>query len=142
MTPFSETTIEAILAAFPDWKPFVRQERGRNGDVYAIVEAPAPAVANTADGLWITTENDEVTVWFDRFHSHFDCWEVMSNGDAASSFVEDLLNERIVVASTWRGDEWLSAWPERAGDPVETPPSGIRLRIRSWRGRFNEDRDA
>jgi hypothetical protein len=147
MTPFSHETAQIVFRDFPDWRAFSREERNHDGTLYLVVEVPPPAEANTLLGLVVSTDNDEVTVAFDYYHSHFDEWS--SNDDwahqyAALPFVQGLLSETIAVTSWWRGNEWRGSSQQLAGTDAE--PDHItdfsRIRVRSWKGTFNDDRDA
>lgn len=105
MTPFSNNVASNIFQAFPELKAFAREDPGEDGKTYLIVEVPAPIAADTGHGLTIGTLNDEVTVAFDAYHSHYSSWDESVHEQAAAlSFVEGILAEEVAVASWWRGD--------------------------------------
>jgi hypothetical protein len=147
MNQFSAEVAEEIFASYPEWKPFARVEESSDGTMYLYVEVPSPALAQVEHGLTINTDNEEVTVSFDFYHSHFDSWKVREpdfEHQAALLFVQAVLSEEVAVASWWQGQEWRGSCQVFAG---ESPTPGVtqdfnRIRVRSWRGKRNEDRDA
>ena len=92
----------------------------------------------------IHTDNEEVTVGIDYYHSHFD--SMVGDDDhfgtrAAVEFVRQIVSERIVVVSWWLDDHWRGSSQIEAG----AQPSAAfvkeynRIRVRSWNGTFNAD---
>ena len=111
-----------------------------------MIEPPTPTSANVEHGLRIDTYNDEITVSFDAYHSHFDTWDAEPGYEhvAALPFVRALLTEQIGIASWWHEDQWKgSSQLQRGERPAEEFVDGYnRIRVRSWQGALNEDRDA
>jgi hypothetical protein len=147
VTPAPE---ETLFAAFPEWRSLARSERADDGSTYVVIEVRAPPGANVEYGLIIDTSNQEVTVSFDFHHEHFDEW--VGDGDrfgteAAVELIRRIVSERIAVVSWWHGDSWAGSSQIEAGANPEMPswaaPEAYnRVRIRSWNGSFNVDRDA
>jgi hypothetical protein len=144
---FSLKAKRELLAAFPEWSALVREERGTDGNSYLVIQVAPPQEADVEHGLHIHTDNSEVTVAFDCYHSHFD--SCTGDGDhfctlAAISFVQQLLSERIAVVSWWLNETWRGSAQIQAGtEPEASFVSDFnRVRIRSWRGTFNADRTA
>ncbi|HZL95572.1 MAG TPA: hypothetical protein VFB99_18085 [Vicinamibacterales bacterium] len=146
MDAFSKSAAEQIFESYPEWKAYAREET-YDGATYLVVDVPPPASANAEHGLRIDTHNDEITVSFDFYHSHFDTWnvrEVGSEHEAALPFVQAILSEKVGVASWWRGTEWRGSTHFSRGERphFEFAKDYNRLRVRSWQGNLNEDRDA
>jgi hypothetical protein len=120
----------------------------RFGSEYVLVEVTPPPAANVDEGLWIDTGNDEITVGFDGYHEHFDEWAGESSPfgtQSALEFVQQIVEERVAFLSLWHDDRRVGDEVMNAGEPVEPPTStdtDDRIRVRSWRGTFNLDRDA
>lgn len=139
-----------LWAAFPEWKELARVETDDSGNQYLLIEVKSPAATCIGQGLVIDTSNDEITVSFDHYHSHFDEW--LGDGDqigtlAALEFIKQLVNERVAVASWWEGEQWRGSTQIETGSPVENPSwidtgADLRLRVRSWNGTYNADSDA
>jgi hypothetical protein len=101
-------------------------------------------------GLVIDTSNEEVTVGFDSYHSHFDDWG--GDGDkfgtqAAIEFIKQIVSERTAVVSWWQGEEWRGSAQLESGAKLAEPSWAAqgqydRVRIRSWLGTLNADTDA
>lgn len=136
-----------VLDAFPEWRSLVRKERTDDGSSVEVLEVQAPAGANVTHGLVIDTSNDEITVGFDVYHSHFDEW--VGDGThfgtmAALEFVRQIVSERVAVMSWWNGEQWCGSTQVEAGQALELPswagaPTIDRIRVRSWRGTLNAD---
>jgi hypothetical protein len=141
---------ELLFAAFPGWRRFARTETAEDGGAYTVIEVPAPVAAKVEHGLFIDTSNQEVTVGFDFYHSHFDDWvgDVDCVGtQAALEFIKQVISERVAVVSWWNDDTWCGSVQIEAGTTPEVPSwaapgSYNRIRIRSWKGSYNVDRDA
>ena len=144
------SSVELLFAEFPAWRSLAKREVDTDGSEYTVVEIPPPAEANVEHGLVIDTSNDEVTVGFDAYHSHFNDWVGDGNQfgtQAAIEFIRQVVEEKVAVISWWYGDQWRGSAQLEAGAPVE-PPSWVgaeaynRFRVRSWNGTFNVDSDA
>jgi hypothetical protein len=128
---------------FPDWRPHMRVESGADGSSYFVVEVNPPAVAAVHRGLSIHTDNEEVTVGFDYYHSHFE--SMLGDGEAgeagAVELVQRIIDERIVVVSWWLDDQWKGSQQVEAGarPSAEFVTQYTLIRIRSWNGTFNAD---
>ena len=89
---------------------------------------------------------DEVTVSFDHYHAHFERWGVRERGmehEAASTLVYALLGDELVVASGWDGERWCGSCELAAHEELDPAflNGATRLRIRSWSGKLDADRD-
>jgi len=146
----SVAAAEQLFAEFPEWRALARSEKTADGMEYLVIEVAPPPQAMVEHGLVIDTSNEEVTVGFDSYHSHFDDW--VGDGEqfgtkAAIEFIKQILSERTAVVSWWQGEEWRGSAQLEAGahSPVPNWASAgqyDRVRIRSWRGTLNADTDA
>ena len=144
MDAFSDQAASAIFAAFPGWRQYGREEQREDGTSYLVLQIDPPLEAAVDKVLLIHTDNDEVTVGFDFYHSHFG--SAVGDGNrlgaaAAVEFVRHLVSERIAVASWWLDDDWRGSAQVAAG---ATPIASFvkehnRIRVRSWKGRLNAD---
>jgi hypothetical protein len=144
MDRFSEQAAEEFLAVFPEWRQFARTEQRGDGDSYFVLEVDPPAQAAVDHGLLVHTDNEEVTVGFDFYHSHFD--SAIGDGEhfgtaAAVEFVRQIIMERVAVASWWLDDAWKGSSQIEAGaQPTDSFAKEYnRIRVRSWKGTFNAD---
>ncbi len=141
---FSLAFADDLFRVFPEWRALARvQGEDDLATGYLVVEVPPPSGATEPLHVW--TEGDEVTVFFDAYHTHFE-WPV---GDAVVSsyenpitFIREILAETLVVVSWWNDGEWLGATVQPASEAIK-PWDGCgrttHARIRSWKGTFNRE---
>jgi hypothetical protein len=147
MTPFSVRLREQILASFPEWDAYARDERWQEGETYVVVIVPAPGAAAAALPLRISTYDDEITVDFDYYHSHFERWNAEpgdSRHQSALIYVRDLMAERVIVGSWWQGSH-CKVCAQLVPGAALTPPMNVaytHVRVRSWNGSHNVDSEA
>ena len=148
MSDFSAAASEQLFARHPEWRRYAKSEKEEDGKRFIRLEVPAPAEANAISGLIVSTANDEVTVEFDYYHTHFD--DMVGDGtnfgaEAALSFIEQVLAEKVAAVSWWDGEQWRGSTLVEAGQKPQantfTRPFN-RVRVRSWRGTLNADVDA
>jgi hypothetical protein len=140
-------SLAPVLDAFPEWRGLVRAQTADDGSSFEILEVQALAAADVTHGLVVDTSNDEITVGFDVYHSHFDDWvgDGTSFGTmAAVEFIKQVVSERVAVISWWKGEQWCGSTQLEAGKKPELPswagaPAIDRVRVRSWRGTLNAD---
>jgi len=148
MTEFSAKASEQLFARFPEWRQYAKVEKEADGKAFIRLEVPAPAGANARSGLVVSTANEEVTVEFDYYHSHFD--EMVGDGthvgtETALDLIRRFLAEEVAAVSWWHGDDWRGSTIVNAGEtpePFEFRRPFNRVRIRSWKGTLNADVDA
>ena len=147
MSPFSLQVREEILSRFPEWVDFAVYETYNDSEPYLVVTVPAPLEANTTLPLRISTWDEEITVDFDYYHTHFDRWKPEEGDDrhrSAQLYVIALLEENIAVASWWQGEACKVCSQLEPGDPLvpRLDISYSRVRVRSWKGSHNSDSEA
>ena len=148
MSDFSTKACEQLFARYPSWRQYAKSEREADGKPFVRLEVPAPAAANARSGLVVSTANEEVTVEFDYYHSHFD--DMVGNGinvgtEAALDLIEQLLTEKVAAVSWWHDEDWRGSTLIDAGEkpqPNDFTRPFNRVRIRSWKGTLNADVDA
>ena len=147
VSPFSSRIRAEILAEFPEWVTYSGEEQWKGSESYFVVQIPAPEAAATTLPLRISTWNEEITVDFDYYHTHFERWKPEpgdSRHESASLYVRELLAEHIAVASWWQETHCKLCAQQQPGAPL-TPPFNIaytRVRVRSWRGSHNVESNA
>jgi hypothetical protein len=147
LSPFSVRIREEVLAAFPEWAPHVAEETYEGSDPYLVVTINPPPEAQTALPLRISTWDEEVTVDFDYYHTHFERWnpEVGDNRHkSALLYVRAIMDEQVAAASWWQEEACKVCEQLEPGQPLEPrfKVSYTRVRVRSWRGTLNADSDA
>lgn len=97
LEPYSRWVVPLILAKYPEWEEFGRLVPGAEHGRAVMFEIPCPS-RNVDDGLWISTEHDELTVGFHTHHAHFSDYDIPKSEDhvrwaleEASAYLEDKL---------------------------------------------------
>ncbi len=172
LDPLSRHFARALFAAQPGWRAFAHAVPDPDGGPDALeVRVPPPAGSDLRGPLVVSTEGGKVTVHFDDWHGHYG-WPPgarsgLGSGDPLA-LIADILGERLLAASSWRGDPWRrerwvgsgllrrdetaslspgGAGPERraagahawVGGGFGGPGPPPRVRIRSWRGGHDRD---
>lgn len=93
----------------------------------------------------ITAEDNEITVGFDAFHTHFAAWDESTSEEqsfaGAVSLARDIIAERALVASWWVEEKWSGSQLVEPGYTLERPQfvAGEAVqRVRSWSGLRDE----
>jgi hypothetical protein len=124
MSPFSSQIREEILATFPEWEPFVTSETYKGSQSYMVVTVPPPLEAKAEHPLRISTWDEEVTIDFDYYHTHFDRWNPEEGDDRTKSallYTKAVLEEQIAVASWWQGDHCKLCSQIESGASLKPP---------------------
>jgi len=171
LNPFAERFAKALFSKWPDWKSHAKifeSPKVPPGSLWVTI--PNPYDDDFSD-LGIATYLIEVIVFFDFDHHHFDPtdygWEndpyppamqiiqddaihlepFEHENDAfkdAIEFIENLLEERLIIVEKTKGDETYVVGPV-SPDEIETlikNSKGRKLKLRSWKGTFNKELDA
>ncbi len=147
MSPFSLRIREEVLGTFPEWAPYVTEETWKDSEPYLVLIVPALRGANTELPLRISTWDEEVTVDFDYYHTHFERWTANPGDTRHQSglmYVQELMAEKLAVASWWQGSHCKVCGQVEPGGSLK-PSLHIaytHVRVRSWNGTHNVDSDA
>lgn len=136
-----------MLASYPEWAPFAVEETYKGSEPYLVVAVAPPPEAKTDLPLRIITWDEEVTVDFDYYHTHFDRWNPDEGDDRHKSallFVQAILEERIAAVSWWQGELCKVCSQHVPGESLHPrfKVSYSTVRVRSWRGSLNAIGDA
>ena len=143
LNDYSRRFAEYLFSAFPQWEPLAGVDEAKGvTPVVLLVEVPAPVPsADGVDrGLLISTHKDEITVRFDRHHSHSG-WSDRPDEEAfagAVGFIEDVLEQRVKLVVSMNGNEWVCSniIGVREGPEIL---AGQRTCVRSWAGKFDAE---
>jgi hypothetical protein len=140
---FSREVAERLFERFPEGRPFAHIDENEDESGILCIEIPAPAEANLAKPLHILTANKEVEVGFDFYHNHFEVFmDISETVRQALGFTLDILEERVVAISWWSGTSLRGASSEKSGRQPEASEHVHpfdHVRIRSWKGRYDQD---
>ena len=87
--------------------------------------------------LTIYTDDNEITVSYDRWHGHFEQWADGTDErlfDDAYACVQAILTEHMAVAVRMKGDVWAGSQLIRRDEESPTPGPRQTVYVRSWLG--------
>jgi hypothetical protein len=138
---FSVGFATALFAVYPEWESVAEMDSdsGQTGH-YLLLRVQPPKGARAAHPLIIHSDNDEVTVGFDHYHSHFD-WPPADEEAGPLKFIQDILDERLAVLSFWDGEQWKGSYVLSAGADKSKhgAPGADRAIVRSWKGSLDAE---
>jgi hypothetical protein len=108
LNKFSAEVARTLFAEYPDWKRFAT---ATDGFLYVGVPSPAPA---SSEKLQVRTEDNELTVSFDGWHSHFG----FPNGPLLEwglDLIRELISEHVIIVV--EGEKHAYTVPSQ-GEPV------------------------
>lgn len=135
-----------LFRIFPEWIRYARYDPYEDFEKEALlVEVPRPG-SGDGHGLFITTSEWEVSVGYgESFHTRFGVSGDADGGNfyqAALDFIQDFVQEKVVVAVATQEKEWLGAWlvdlQRDSLDRIEVGP-GESVRIQSWLGTHDRE---
>ncbi len=140
---FSRFALPLILTRFPEWESFASINLTAD-NLEIRIPCPSPAVT---EGLWVSTADQEMTVGFHTYHSHFTDFDRPMNPnliEAALNQASAYLHEQRGIVTWYKGEQIVG------GTCVNLPVEGDLPRmflqypithgtLRSWTGRFDRD---
>ena len=139
---YSERFLAFLAREAVEWRATATPDSEAAGAYQIEVESPNE---NASAPLWISTADEEITVGFDAYHSHFETWHFESEDMAfreALALARDIVAEKLLVASWWNGEKWSGSQLIELGDEVkrsDRTPADACLRIRSWTGKYDRE---
>ncbi len=140
MDDFPEKIAKKFRSQFPHWAAYCK-ERDHEGTVLFEVKIPFPN-GNEDVFLELDTFNDEVTVYFDSYHAHFDDFGENDAYDDALVLVQKITSNEYVVVSYWRDSQWCGSELVAAINlPTgnEEYPYANLVKICSWHGSYDNE---
>jgi hypothetical protein len=132
--PLSRPFADALFAKYPQWRQYVAPDSGDGLGLEMTIPSPNPQL--TA-GLTIEADG-EITIGVDWFH-------MQCAGDGgpavrqAIDFIDQFLNEELVVLAYFQGDKWTGSRCVGPKDPWPDPAPGERRLALSWTGRLDAE---
>ncbi|WP_027483484.1 hypothetical protein [Deinococcus pimensis] len=145
LAPHAVPFARLMFGAHPDWRPLAQEREGG-----AAFELSVPSPADPDVQLWLSTEDDELTVGFADWHAHFGWSDVPHEQSAREAFelIERLVTDAEGVqsfygdapGSTWLGSRLVSSTEGLLDGAEEYRARGVTFtRRRSWLGSLNAD---
>lgn len=142
---YSQEFADLLFARFPQWREFVEVfVEGKGEEGYLAVNVPAPSASTPPvpeDFLYILTPY-QVIVGFGGSHEDFSVSNGLTEEEEFTKpfeFIEDILQERVVMGSVTRGSEWRGSVHQKPGEePNLSHVSNFdTIRLRSWKGTYD-----
>lgn len=139
LSDFSRLCAERILTVHPEWDEFARVVDAEHPDGGIVeFEVPSPSVVHTHT-LFISTDEDELTVGLDKYHTHFEPYAPTDEEvvDEALDFIQGILDERYLIAVLMKEQDWSgSRVVEHSG--LFVIPDAQQGYVVSWRDSYTE----
>ena len=135
---YSAEAAAKIFASYPEWRSLAAAEEGM-----LVIRVPCPIDGRPE--LVINTDDEELTLSYDRWHSHFEDWSEGSREMLycdAYACARAILSEEIVVAVHMSGTRWSGSRLLNAGEEPPEPGVGQTVYVRSWLGTYDAEKSA
>ena len=148
LEPYSRAFHDALVRAHPEWKSLGRILPTDNGYILSFfMELPSPSTR--IGKLWISTGQGVVIGFGELYHTHFYTYEPETDStvfDRAIRFVDDFIQERLVLVIGLHGERRGGSWV-RTPDDAEIVPEWFApsakydgLHVLSWKCTFDRVR--
>ncbi|MFD2720614.1 hypothetical protein ACFST9_17975 [Hymenobacter monticola] len=101
---YSAQSLAFLLEIIPDLRPLVTEQ----ADWFEI-----NTVSPSGWEFWVSSAEDEITVGFAEYHTHFGWHEgdPADDGTDAADFICSLRTGQLMLAVWYEGEEYVSSWP-------------------------------
>jgi hypothetical protein len=112
LSPYSSSSLEILLDLLPDLQDVVALKEG-----YFELQTTTPAGWE----FWISSAEDELTVGFAEYHTHFGWQEgdALEDALAAAAFVRKLQAGQLVLAVWYEGTDYVSSQPVKSTENAQ-----------------------
>jgi hypothetical protein len=133
MDAVSVAFANALFAEFPDWEALAKTVTDeRNGTSYVELSVGQDG---TDRALYLRTADNEITIGFDRWHTHIGPFlgiDVADSVAQAMTIIRDFINEVTVVTVSYRDGAWIESGLGYRTAPKALQPQSI-TKVFSWR---------
>lgn len=124
-----------LYEVFPEFEKYQEiKEYDECNEAYLLLEIPSPS--NSDNVLWLSTCNEEITVGFDWYHTHFG-YSGTDEDDfkLAIEHVKEIVEEKIAIAIIKKKDSWIRSCIIRGKD-LPLLDEDETIDIKSWNGTY------
>jgi hypothetical protein len=129
LNKLSAAFADRFFSVYPEWELFATKlDEG-------MFEVFVPQ-AGTDRQLWVSTQDNELTIGFDHWHEHLGAFLGLSDADAIEQTMEgvrSIVQEDLVVLISFRGGKWVKSTKRKPFEPLVIEPGGT-THVYSWRG--------
>jgi hypothetical protein len=137
LNPFSRSVFDELSKSFPDLASKAVNDDNEKVATGSLLIEFSPDASRPDSVFWISTDNEEVTIGFDQYHSHFDWPAEYSDWQMNPlTFIDALLHDRILVEVWKKAGQWTgSSVLEANGEPdISGMEKDHVVILRSWSG--------
>lgn len=140
---YSKGFASRLFIEFPQYQKYtqVKKDDDHCHESYLYIEIPCPS--NTDSQLWISTEDNEITVGFGGYHTHFGYNDDREEDyEEAINFIKEIINEKLIIIVARKDEiESFSTYIKcneistviKKGDNIES------IVLKSWNGTYNKE---
>ncbi|GAA0182125.1 hypothetical protein SH2C18_45580 [Clostridium sediminicola] len=135
LNEYSVDFSKILYSAFPTFEKYQEIKEYEGYDkAYLLIEVPSPH--NKDNDLWISTHNEEITVGFDWYHTHFGYGETDEDDfKLAINFIKEIIEEKIAIAVIKKKGAWVSSCIIKDNKIPEIEEDET-IEIKSWNGTY------
>ncbi|QVK19052.1 hypothetical protein KHQ81_04925 [Mycoplasmatota bacterium] len=131
LNKFSLEYANMLFLEFPILRDFSKVDND-DGEYYFYIEYPC---ADNKNYLYISTDDDEITIGFGFYHDHF--YDFIES----INFINDIINEKIVVVKCEQDSKWTKSYcvdvNNLSSETINVVKCDTKY-ILSWKGTYNK----
>lgn len=132
---FSRSFAQSLFKEFSEWEQYAQllpaSDAGEGSAIELVVPQPG-----TDRSLRIDTDDEEITIGFDMWHTHIGVFMGISYAEAIEMAIADIrsiISEQSVITVAHRNGKWAGSSMEDASEVIAAEP-GMTIAVYSWRG--------
>ncbi|HEY2839765.1 MAG TPA: hypothetical protein VGJ26_11480, partial [Pirellulales bacterium] len=124
-----------LFAEKPHWRQYVEPNLNSELGLGVVVPAPNPRLTT---GLYIDVDGGQITIGMDWYHVHV--WgESEDTIEQAMLFIQEFVDEKIVLLAYFEGDKWIRSQCVGLEDPWRPPGEEERRLVFSWKANLDSE---
>jgi hypothetical protein len=138
LNPLSRSFAELLFQEFGEWEKFAELLPDPYGSGGSAMEVTV-AQTGTDRALRVRTDDNEITVGYDMWHTHVGAFMGISDSEAielALADIRSIIAEQSVIVVVYRDGKWERSSLEYADSVVAVDP-GSTTHVYSWKGTYD-----
>jgi hypothetical protein len=127
-----------LFLAFPDWERLAKDSKDEKTGAYHL-DVDIPQEGSDRQ-LRLSTADDEITISFDRWHTHVGPFLQISSAEAVATaiyMIEAFVAEETIVTVSWREGLWIGSGCPYVAAPGKLEPH-TTTQVFSWHGTYDQ----
>ena len=132
---YSVNFSKMLYSIFPRFKQYEEiKEYDEYSEAYLLIEVQSSS--NSENILWISTYDEEITVGFDWYHTHFGYSEIDEDDfKLAIDLIKEIVEEKMAIAVIKKKDSWIRSYIIKNNELPEINKDET-IEIKSWNGTY------